>query len=174
MIHFKKVRWKNFISTGNRFTEVILDRSRTTLIIGENGAGKSTVLDALCFGLFGKPYRPIKKNQLINSINSGNTLVEVEFKIGTNEFLVRRGIKPNIFEIIRNDEPMNQDAHSKDFQKVLEDQILKLNYKSFLHDVSRQLVLARLWSCIRGIIPEYSTREFTIFPWRKLFLLLMK
>ena len=131
MIHFKKVRWKNFISTGNRFTEVILDRSRTTLIIGENGAGKSTVLDALCFGLFGKPYRPIKKNQLINSINSGNTLVEVEFKIGTNEFLVRRGIKPNIFEIIRNDEPMNQDAHSKDFQKVLEDQILKLNYKSF-------------------------------------------
>jgi len=131
LIHFKKVRWKNFISTGNRFTEVILDRSRTTLIIGENGAGKSTVLDALCFGLFGKPYRPIKKNQLINSINSGNTLVEVEFKIGTNEFLVRRGIKPNIFEIIRNDEPMNQDAHSKDFQKVLEDQILKLNYKSF-------------------------------------------
>ena len=131
MIHFKKIRWKNFISTGNRFTEVILDRSRTTLIIGENGAGKSTVLDALCFGLFGKPYRPIKKNQLINSINSGNTLVEVEFKIGTNEFLVRRGIKPNIFEIIRNDEPMNQDAHSKDFQKVLEDQILKLNYKSF-------------------------------------------
>ena len=131
MIHFKKVRWKNFISTGNRFTEVILDRSRTTLIIGENGAGKSTVLDALCFGLFGKPYRPIKKNQLINSINSGNALVEVEFKIGTNEFLVRRGIKPNIFEIIRNDEPMNQDAHSKDFQKVLEDQILKLNYKSF-------------------------------------------
>jgi len=131
LIHFKKVRWKNFISTGNRFTEVILDRSRTTLIIGENGAGKSTVLDALCFGLFGKPYRPIKKNQLINSINSGNALVEVEFKIGTNEFLVRRGIKPNIFEIIRNDEPMNQDAHSKDFQKVLEDQILKLNYKSF-------------------------------------------
>jgi len=131
LIHFKKVRWKNFISTGNRFTEVILDRSRTTLIIGENGAGKSTVLDALCFGLFGKPYRPIKKNQLINSINLGNALVEVEFKIGTNEFLVRRGIKPNIFEIIRNDEPMNQDAHSKDFQKVLEDQILKLNYKSF-------------------------------------------
>ena len=131
MIHFKKVRWKNFLSTGNQFTEVILDRSKTTLIIGENGAGKSTVLDALCFGLFGKPYRPIKKNQLINSINSGGAEVEVDFQIGTNEFLVRRGIKPNTFDIIRNGEPMDQEAHSRDFQKVLEEQILKLNYKSF-------------------------------------------
>ena len=131
MIHFKKVRWKNFLSTGNRFTEVILDRSKTTLIIGENGAGKSTVLDALCFGLFGKPYRPIKKVQLLNSINSSGAEVEVEFKIGTNEFLVQRGIKPNNFEIIKNGEAMDQDAHSRDFQKVLEDQILKLNYKSF-------------------------------------------
>ena len=131
MIHFKKVRWKNFLSTGNQFTEVILDRSKTTLIIGENGAGKSTVLDALCFVLFGKPYRPIKKNQLVNSINSGGAEVEVDFQIGTNEFLVRRGIKPNIFEIIRNGEPLDQEAHSRDFQKVLEEQILKLNYKSF-------------------------------------------
>ena len=131
MIHFKKVRWKNFLSTGNQFTEVILDRSKTTLIIGENGAGKSTVLDGLCFALFGKPYRPIKKNQLINSINGRDAMVEVDFQIGTNEFLVRRGIKPNIFEIIRNSEPMDQEAHSRDFQKILEEQILKLNYKSF-------------------------------------------
>ncbi len=131
MIHFKKVRWCNFLSTGNQFTEVILDRSKTTLIIGENGAGKSTVLDGLCFALFGKPYRPIKKNQLINSINGRDAMVEVDFQIGTNEFLVRRGIKPNIFEIIRNSEPMDQEAHSRDFQKILEEQILKLNYKSF-------------------------------------------
>ena len=131
MIHFKKVRWKNFLSTGNHFTEVILDRSKTTLIIGENGAGKSTVLDALCFGLFGNPYRSIKKIQLVNSINSGKSEVEIEFRIGTNEFLVRRGIKPNTFDIIRNGEAMDQDAHSRDFQKVLEDQILKLNYKTF-------------------------------------------
>ena len=131
MIHFKKVRWKNFISTGNQFTEVILDRSKTTLIIGENGAGKSTVLDALCFVLFGKPYRPIKKNQLVNSINSSGTEVEVEFQLGTNEFLVRRVVKPNLFEIIRNSEPMDQEAHSRDFQKILEEQILKLNYKTF-------------------------------------------
>jgi len=131
LIYFKTVKWKNFLSTGNNPTEVSLDKSKTTLIIGENGAGKSTVLDALCFGLFGKPYRPIKKNQLINSINTSGTLVEVNFTIGKNKFIVRRGIKPNIFEIIRNDEPMDQEAHSRDFQKILEDQILKLNYKSF-------------------------------------------
>ena len=131
MIHFKKVRWKNFLSTGNQFTEVLLDRSPTTLIIGENGSGKSTMLDALCFGLFGKAYRPIKKNQLINSINGGGSVVEVEFIIGKNEFKVVRTIKPNDFQIIRNGEAMDQEAHSRDFQKILEDSILKLNYKSF-------------------------------------------
>jgi len=131
LIYFKSVKWKNFLSTGNNPTEVFLDRSKTTLIIGENGAGKSTVLDALCFGLFGKPYRPIKKNQLVNSINTKGAEVEVTFTIGTNEFVVYRGIKPNNFDIIRNGEPMDQEAHSRDFQKILEDQILKLNYKSF-------------------------------------------
>ena len=131
MIHFKKVRWKNFLSTGNQFTEVLLDRSPTTLIIGENGSGKSTMLDALCFGLFGKAYRPIKKNQLINSINGGGSVVEVEFIIGKNEFKVVRTIKPNDFQIIRNGEAMDQEAHSRDFQKILEESILKLNYKSF-------------------------------------------
>jgi len=131
MIHFKKVRWKNFLSTGNQFTEVLLDRSPTTLIIGENGSGKSTMLDALCFGLFGKAYRPIKKNQLINSINTNGAVVEVEFEIGKNKFKVVRSIKPNDFQIIKNDEPMDQEAHSRDFQKILEESILKLNYKSF-------------------------------------------
>ena len=131
MIHFKKVRWKNFLSTGNQFTEVLLDRSPTTLIVGENGSGKSTMLDALCFGLFGKAYRPIKKNQLINSINTSGAVVEVEFGIGKNEFKVVRSIKPNDFQIIKNGEPMDQEAHSRDFQKILEDSILKLNYKSF-------------------------------------------
>ena len=131
MIHFKKVRWKNFLSTGNQFTEVLLDRSPTTLIIGENGSGKSTMLDALCFGLFGKAYRPIKKNQLVNSINTSGAVVEVEFEIGKNKFKVVRSIKPNDFQIIRNGEAMDQEAHSRDFQKILEDSILKLNYKSF-------------------------------------------
>ena len=131
MIHFKKVRWKNFLSTGNQFTEVLLDRSPTTLIIGENGSGKSTMLDALCFGLFGKAYRPIKKNQLINSINTSGAVVEVEFEIGKNKFKVVRSIKPNDFQIIKNGEPLDQEAHSRDFQKILEESILKLNYKSF-------------------------------------------
>ena len=99
MIHFKYVRWKNFLSTGNNFTEIQLDRSSTTLIIGENGAGKSTILDALCFGLFGKPFRNINKPQLLNSVNTSNCVVEVEFKVGGKDVKVIRGIKPNVFEI---------------------------------------------------------------------------
>ncbi len=131
MIHFKYVKWKNFLATGNIHSTVKLDKSVTTLIIGDNGAGKSTVLDALCFVLFGKAYRPIKKAQLINSINQRDCEVEIEFQIGTNQFKVVRGIKPNIFQIWRNGKELDQEAHSKDFQKILEEQILKLNYRSF-------------------------------------------
>ena len=131
MIHFNYVRWKNFLSTGNNFTEIQLDRSSTTLIIGENGAGKSTILDALCFGLFGKPFRNINKPQLLNSVNASNCLVEVEFKVGGKDVKVARGIKPNVFEIYINGKMYNQDANSRDYQKYLEQQILKLNYRSF-------------------------------------------
>ena len=125
------MRWKNFLSTGNQFTEIQLDRNPTTLIIGENGAGKSTILDALCFGLFGKPFRNINKGQLLNTVNASGSLVEVDFKIGTKSFKVIRGIKPNVFEIYINGKMYNQDANSRDYQKYLEQQILKLNYRSF-------------------------------------------
>ena len=131
MIIFKNVRWKNFLSTGNNFTEIQLDRSSTTLIIGENGAGKSTVLDALCFGLFNKPFRNISKKQLVNSVNSGASVVEVEFSIGTKEVKVVCGIKPNIFEVWVNGNMINQDANARDYQKHLEQQIMGLNYRSF-------------------------------------------
>ena len=131
LIKFKYVRWKNFLSTGNQPTEIQLDRNPTTLIIGENGAGKSTILDALCFGLFGKPFRIISKNQMVNSINNSSTMVEVEFSIGTVEYKVIRGIKPNKFEIYQNDKMMNLEANVRDYQKILEQQILKLNYGSF-------------------------------------------
>ena len=126
MIIFKYVRWKNFLSTGNNFTEIQLDRNPTTLIIGENGAGKSTILDALCFGLFGKPFRNISKGQLLNTVNGSSAMVELEFRIGTKEIKVRRGIKPNVFEIYINGKMYNQDANARDYQKYLEQQILKL------------------------------------------------
>ena len=131
MIIFKHVRWKNFLSTGNNFTEIQLDRSTTTLIVGENGAGKSTVLDALCFGLFNKPFRNISKKQLVNSVNTGASVVEVEFSIGNKEVKVVRGIKPNIFEVWVNGNMINQDANARDYQKHLEQQIMGLNYRSF-------------------------------------------
>ena len=131
MIHFKYVRWRNFLSTGNQFTEIQLDRNNTTLIIGENGAGKSTILDALCFGLFGKPFRNINKPQLLNSVNGGSCEVEVEFRIGTKGVKVVRGIKPNKFEIYINDKMYNQDANVRDYQKYLEQNILKCNYRAF-------------------------------------------
>ena len=131
MIIFKNVRWKNFLSTGNNFTDIQLDRNPTTLIVGENGAGKSTILDALCFGLFGKPFRSINKPLLVNSVNNGNCVVEIEFEIGSKKIKVVRGIKPNVFEIYLNGKMYNQDANVRDYQKYLEQQILKLNYQSF-------------------------------------------
>ena len=131
MITFKSVKWKNFLSTGNQFTEIQLDRSPTTLIIGENGAGKSTILDALCFGLFNKPFRNISKTQLINSVNGGSSMVEVCFNVGGKMVRVCRGIKPNKFEVYVNDTLINQDANARDYQKHLEQQILGLNYRSF-------------------------------------------
>jgi DNA repair exonuclease SbcCD ATPase subunit len=131
MIVFKKVRWKNFLSTGNAFTEIDLTRSTNTLIVGHNGAGKSTILDALTFGLFGKPYRKINKPQLVNSINDGKSVVEIEFSIGKKEYKIIRGIKPNVFEIHCNGKLINQDAKATDYQEHLERFILKLNYKSF-------------------------------------------
>ena len=131
MILFEKIRWKNFLSTGNSFTEILINDSPSHLIIGSNGAGKSTLLDALCFTLFNKPFRKISKSQLVNSINERETVAEVEFSIGSTEYKVIRGIKPNIFEIHRNGKLLDQDAATKDTQKYLEQSVLKFNFKSF-------------------------------------------
>ena len=135
MIIFKKIRYKNFLSTGNQPIEIELDKSATTLVVGSNGSGKSTLLDALCFVLFNKPFRIIKKEQMVNTINNGETLVEVEFTVGTKNYLIRRGIKPNLFEIYQNNKLLNQDASSVDYQKYLEQNIMKLNYRSFIQVV---------------------------------------
>jgi len=131
MIIFKKIRYKNFLSTGQQFIEISLDESPTTLVVGNNGAGKSTMLDAMCFGLFAKPFRAIKKDQLVNTINEKDCLVEVEFIIGKKQYKIIRGIKPNIFEIWCDDIMLNQDAAARDYQKHLEQHILKLNFRSF-------------------------------------------
>lgn len=131
MIIFEKVRWKNFLSTGNWFTEIEFTRSPNTLIIGSNGSGKSTILDALTFGLFGKPFRKINKPQLPNSINEKECVVEIEFKVGKKAYKIIRGIKPNTFEIYQDGKLLNQDAAARDYQEVLEKNILKLNFKSF-------------------------------------------
>ena len=131
MIEFKTLRWMNLLSTGNAFTEVNLNTHKSTLIVGQNGAGKSTVLDALSFVLYGKPFRKINKPQLINTINGKNCVVEVEFDVGKKKYKVIRGIKPNIFEIYHNGEMINQSADVKDYQDMLEKTILKLNHKSF-------------------------------------------
>src|SRR5210317_729949 len=131
MIIFKKIRWKNFLSTGNMPVEIDLRKSQLTLMIGTNGSGKSTMLDALCFSLFNRPFRQIKKEQIVNTINTSDTLVELEFQVGTKMYKIIRGIKPNIFEIYCDGVLQNQDASSVDYQNVLEDQILRLNYRAF-------------------------------------------
>ena len=131
MINFHKIRWKNVLSTGQNFIEIDLDKNPTTLIVGENGSGISTILDALTFSLFGKAFRNINKSQIINSINDRNCLIETEFSIGNRHYLVRRGIKPNLFEIEVDGALINQDAKVRDYQEHLEKNILKLNYKSF-------------------------------------------
>ena len=131
MIHFKLLRWKNFLSTGNNWTEINLNKSKSTLIVGQNGAGKSTMLDALSFALFGKPHRNINKPQLINTINNKDCLVEVMFSVGKSDFKIVRGLKPNIFEIWKNGTMINQASHAKEYQKILEQNIIKLNHKSF-------------------------------------------
>lgn len=131
MIVFETIAWKNFLSTGDQWTDIQLDDAGATLIVGSNGAGKSTMLDALCFALFNKPFRKISKSQLVNSINEKGTKVQVTFSIGRDEYRVFRAIKPNIFELFKNNKLVDQDAATKDTQKYLEQSILKLNYKSF-------------------------------------------
>jgi DNA repair exonuclease SbcCD ATPase subunit len=131
MLTFRKLTWQNFLSTGNTESTVYLDRDPSTLIVGANGAGKSTMLDALSYALFGKPHRSINKPQLVNSINNKACLVSVEFEVGNIKYRIVRGMKPNIFEIYRNGKLLNQESHSRDYQKVLEQNILKLNHKSF-------------------------------------------
>ena len=135
MILFKRISYKNFLSTGNQPIEVALDMSLTTLVVGTNGTGKSTLLDALCFVLFNRPFRIIKKEQMVNTINGGDCLVECEFDVGTKNYIVRRGIKPNLFEIFCDGKLINQDANNVDYQKYLETNIMKLNYRSFIQVV---------------------------------------
>tara|TARA_B100001179_G_scaffold223479_1_gene201064 strand:- start:540 stop:2240 length:1701 start_codon:yes stop_codon:yes gene_type:complete len=131
LIKLKTIRFKNFLATGNRFLEVNLDQEPMMLIVGKNGAGKSTLIDALTYSLFGKPFKRINKSQLMNTVNEKDLLVEIEFSVGTSEWKVRRGIKPAIFEIYLNGKVINQDAKSTDYQKYLEEKVLKLNFKSF-------------------------------------------
>ena len=131
MITFHKIRWKNFLSTGNQWTEVDFEKNHTNLIIGTNGSGKSTILDALTFGLFNKPFRKINKPQLVNSVNEKDCLVEIEFSVNSRNYLVRRGIKPNIFDVEVNGNPLHKESDDRTNQKILEENILKVNYKSF-------------------------------------------
>ena len=141
MITFKTIRWKNFLSTGNQWTEVQLNENKNTMIIGTNGSGKSTILDALTFSLFNKPFRKINKPQLINTVNEKDCVVEVEFGIKGKEYKIVRGLKPAKFEVWVDGEVQDQDASANDQQKKLEQNILKLNFKSF---VFRSLVTSEI------------------------------
>ena len=175
MIIFKTVRWKNFLSTGNVFSEIRLDASPATLIVGANGAGKSTFLDAMCYALFDKPFRKITKGQLVNAVNEKDLLVELEFAIGSREYMVRRGRKPNVFEIYLNDTKTKEEASTLEQQKYLEQSILGLNYKSFTQvvvlgsscfvpfmqltppnrrEVIEDLLDIRIFSTMNGILKE--------------------
>ena len=131
MLVFHKIKWRNFLSTGNHWTEIDFEKHHTNLIIGTNGAGKSTVLDALTFVLFNRPFRKINKPQLLNTTNEKDCLVEIEFTVNNRDYLVRRGIKPNIFDIEVNGVPLHKEADDRANQKILEENILKVNYKSF-------------------------------------------
>lgn len=166
MIVFEKIRWKNFLSYGNYFTQILLDKSEMTLICGENGAGKTTFLDAITFCLFGKPFRNINIPQLQNSINGKECVVECEFRIGTNKYLVRRGLNPKTFEVFKNDEMIDQDSKSKDYQKMLEEHILKMSYKSFCQVVilgsTNYIPFMRLPAADRRAIVE-SLLDISVF-----------
>ena len=144
MIVFEEIKWKNFLSTGNSFTEVKIDDAPSHLILGSNGAGKSTLLDALCFVLFNKPFRKIIRRQLINSINERECVVEIKFFISSVKYKIIRGIKPNVFEIYRNGQLLDQDAANKDYQSYLEKSILKFNFKSFTQVVILGLSLIHI------------------------------
>ena len=175
MIIFKTVRWKNFLSTGNAFSEIQLDASPATLIVGANGAGKSTFLDAICFGLFNRPFRKITKSQLVNAVNEKDLLVEIEFSIGSRDYMIRRGFKPTLFEIYLNGQMLSQEAAINEQQKHLEQSILRLNYKSFTQvvilgsssfvpfmqlnppnrrEVIEDLLDIRIFSTMNGILKE--------------------
>ena len=137
MIVFKKIKYKNFLSTGNTPIEIDLNKSHTTLIVGSNGSGKSTLLDALCWALFNKPFRIIKKEQMINTINQADCEVELDFEVGTKQYKVRRGVRPNFFEIYRDGVLINQEANNIDYQKYLEKNIMSKK-RTFLHFLEKQ------------------------------------
>jgi len=154
-ITFKTIKYKNLLSSGNAWSEVRLDQDRTTLISGTNGSGKSTLLDAIVFALYGRAFRKVNKNQLINTINAREAQVEITFSVGTVNYLIRRGIKPNIFEIWKDNVMINQDAASKDYQAYLEQNILNLNYKSF-----NQIVILGSATYVPFMeLPAHSRRE---------------
>ena len=175
MIIFEKIKWKNFLSTGNQWTEIDFQKHNTNLVVGTNGAGKSTMLDALTFVLFNKPFRKVNKGQLINTTNERDCVVEIEFVVNNRDYLVRRGIKPNVFDIEVNGNPLHKEADDRTNQKILEETILKVNYKSFTQivilgsstfvpfmqlsganrrDVIEDLLDIRIFSAMNGLIKD--------------------